>query len=275
MFDKEAIEALSESEAISQADIALQTSITKRGAVALPEHFKVHDLEPYMELRRRARGVMSTDSVMAFAQYAKANVSEGARVFVDADSMTAKAVLNLGTVDKPGHADNVATVTLKKTAAYEALLAHANGRGMTQTSAAEFLEGWPDQIACFKDNDGVTGKQAIAAIRKLTIESMKKLESNEQSLAASKSTFESVQATSADPIPTHIYFKCEPYSGLPERLFVLRFGVLTGSGKPAVVLRIVKKEQHDEEMAMAFADRVTKALNEIVPVTIGKYSRGQ
>jgi uncharacterized protein YfdQ (DUF2303 family) len=273
MFDKEAIEAISEGASIQQAIDAVQSALAGDTIAALPEHFKLRDLEPYMAVRRRARGVMSTESVEAFAEYTVAHSSDGARVFVDAQSMSATAVLNLGTKDEPGHADNLAVVTMKKTAAYEALLQHANGRGLSQAAAAEFLEDWQDMIECFKDNEKVTGKKAITAIRKLSIESMRKLESSEQSLAASKSTFESVQATSADPIPTHIYFTCEPYAGLPERLFVMRFGVLTGADKPVPVLRIVKQEQHGEEMALQFAAKVSATIKSGIPVSLGKYTR--
>lgn len=272
MFDKDAIEALQHGAGIKQGNEAV-TRITDSGAVALPNHFQLHDLEPYMMFRRRQRGHMATNSVASFAEYCKAHAEDGARVFIDSESMTAKAVLNLGNTDGPGHADNTASVTLTKTAAFEALLTHANGRGMTQTQMAEFLEDWPDLIECYKDSANVTNKQAIAAIRKLTVESMRKLENEEQALAASKTTFEAVKATSSDPIPTHIYFKCVPYAGLPERTFVLRFGVLTSG--PTTVLRIVKREEHEEEMAEEFAQRVTDAIGDSIPVTIGKYSRAQ
>jgi len=271
MFDKDAIEALQYGGGTKEGNEAIEAA--QGGVVTLPDHFKLHDLEFYMPVRRRARGVMKTDSVESFAEYAKANAEAGARVFIDAENMTAVGVLNLGTPTEPGHADNCAVVSLTRTAAFEALITHANGRGMTQASAAEFLEDWPDFIKCFRDSEAITPPRAIAAIRKLTIESMKKLESSEQALAASKSTFEAVQATSADPIPTHIYFTCQPYAGLPERQFVLRFGIQTGSDKPAVVLRIVKREQHNEEMAREFAERVTNAMTGAMPVTIGKYSK--
>lgn len=271
MFDKEAIELLQEGAAIKQASEAIQ-GITDAGAVALPEHFKLHDLETYMHVRRRARGVMSTHALSDFAVYTKAHAEEGATVFVDADEMSATAVLNLGTAADPGHTDNRAKVQLKKTAAYSALKAHANGQPISQTKAAEFLEDWPGEIRCFNDQGDITQPKAIAAIRKVSIESMRKLESSEQSLSASKSAFEQVQATSADPIPTTIYFTCEPYHGLESRQFVLRLGVLTGNDKPSINLRIVKQELHDEDMANEFADLAREALGADLPVLIGSYA---
>jgi uncharacterized protein YfdQ (DUF2303 family) len=270
MFDKQAIQLLQDGAAIKQASDAI-LGVTDAGAVALPEQFKLHDLEPFMHNRRRMRGVMSTHALSDFATYVQNHAENGATVFVDADEMSATAVLNLGEPEAPGHTDNRAKVQLKKTAAYSALKVHTNGQAISQTKAAELLEDWPGEIRCFNDQGDITQPKAIAAIRKLSIESMRKLESSEQSLSASKSAFEQVQATSSDPIPTTIYFTCEPYHGLESRQFVLRLGILTGGDKPSISLRIVKQELHDEEMANEFADLARQAIGSELPVLIGSY----
>lgn len=275
MFDKDAIETMQEGSAILQANNALSLAFEDKAVVALPERFKDHDLERYLPNRRRARGVMTTDNLASFAEYTKAHAEPGASVFVDAEHMQAVAVLNLGTPDAPGHTDNRAKLCLKRTAAFTALLAHANanGRGMTQTAASEFLEDWPEHIKCFNSEGEISPPKAIAALRKLSIEAMRKLESSEQSLSASRSAFESVQATSSEPIPTTIYFKCVPYQDLSERLFVLRLGVLTGGDKPSITLRIVKAELHNEEMAQELARLTDDALSGSFPVLLGEYSK--
>lgn len=272
MFDKEAIDAINEGTGIYQASNAVASAFKDKAIVALPDRFEKHDLEQYLPNRRRARGLMTTHTLSDFAKYTKTHAEAGATVFVDADEMSATAVLNLGTSTAPGHTDNRAKAQLRRTAAYVALKAHANGQAISQLKAAEFLEDWPGQVQCFNDDGGITLPKAIAAIRKLSIESMRKLESSEQSLSASKSAFESVQATSADPIPTTIYFDCEPYYGLEMRQFVLRLGVLTGGDKPAISLRIVKQELHDEEMAIEFANLVREAIESELPVLIGAYA---
>jgi uncharacterized protein YfdQ (DUF2303 family) len=272
MFDKEAIEALAESASINEATIAVNAAMNGEGAAALPEHFRIHDLEGYMPNRRRARGTMSTSVLEDFATYVTINREEGAAVFVDADAMTANAVLNLGKPSSPGHADNKAVLKAKMTAAYEALKAHANGRPIGQTAVAEFFEDWTGYFMFFKETETIAPSKAIAAVRKITIESLRKLESEEKSLSASRSTFENVQATSAEPIPTTIYFKCQPYFGLEDRNFVLRLSVITSGEKPAISLRIVKQEEHDEAMAKEFAQQVETCLSEEVPVLLGSYS---
>lgn len=120
--------------------------------------------------------------------------------------------------------------------------------------------------------DEVSLKHAIAAVRNITIEGLRKVEASEQQLSASKSTFESVSASSKDPLPTTIYFRCEPYHGFENRLFVLRLGIRTSDGKPAITLRIVNEELHEEQMAQELSDKVRAAVNDACPVLIGDYT---
>ena len=99
------------------------------------------------------------------------------------------------------------------------------------------------------------------------------VQSEEKSLGASKSAFESVQASSNEPLPTTIYFDCIPYADFEQRLFVMRLGVLTGESAPKVNLRIVKAEQAAEEMAVELASKVNAELDGAIPVVLGTYSR--
>lgn len=275
MFNKEAIEELSNGTGIYQAGHAItQAFEANKAALALPERFKLHDLEPYLYNRRRARGVMSTESVPDFAKYVQDHAEEGASVFVDADDMLAIAVLNLGTPDAPGQADNKAKLALRKTAAYIALKKTANGDSMGQAKAAEFIEDWADLINCYADAEEIRTAQAVSAMRDITIEAARKVESQEQQLSASRSSLESVTASSKHTLPTHIYFKCVPFAGLTERTFVMRLGIQTGSDKMGVVLRIVKQEEHDEEMAQEFAAKVAASLESTEhPVFVGSYTK--
>ena len=273
MFDKDAIDALTKAEAISAAQVCTQAAIDAHGPVPLPHDFQLHDTEKYLPRRRRARGAMATSVLADFAAYTKTHAETGATVFVSPDHMNATAVLNLGTYDTPGHADNTATLTLKRTAAFVALGQVAGGQGHKQATIAEFLEDWAGNVKCFNDAEDIAPPKAIAAIRKITIEAMRKLESAEQQLSATRSAFEHVQATSGpEPLPTLIYFTCEPYQGLQARTFILRLAVLTGNDEPAITLRVVKAEEHQEEMAAELASRVTEALADTsVPVHLGSY----
>jgi uncharacterized protein YfdQ (DUF2303 family) len=275
MLDQETLTALQENKAIEAAQKALAfANKDANDLAALPSDYKLHDLEQFMPNRRRARGTMTTSVLTSFADYSKAHAENGASVFINTDSLRAVTVLNLGMPESPGHSDNRVALELEKTAAYKALTGIATGAGRSQKDVAEFMEDWSGNVKCFDETGEIKTSKAIAAVRKITIESMRKMESEEQSLSASKSAFESIQASSKEPLPTIIYFQCEPYAGLESRLFVLRLGVLTGESTPKVNLRIVKAEQHQEEMAQELAAKITMLLaGEQIPVLLGGYSK--
>lgn len=278
MFDKEAIKALQEAQAIAAAQSAIDRAIATDaaealggGVTALPSDYKIHDLEDKLPYRRRARGTMKTSSVPDFAAYVAAQAEPGASVvFVDQRRMAAVAVLNLGSPDFPGHADNLAEFGAQETAAYAALRSIATGVAQKQQAVAEFLEDWPGAVKCYHEAADISPPRAIAAVRTLTLESMRRLEATEGQLSAARSTFESVKASSGpDPLPTHVYFSCAPYTGLAERVFVLRLGVRADEKAPGITLRIVNIEQHAEDMAAELAALVRGAVT--VSVMVGTY----
>lgn len=275
MFDKEAIAAINAGTGITQAAHAIADAFGQNKAVAaLPEGFTVHDLELHMPTRRRARGTMETSSITDFATYAEIHSELGAAVFVNTKSMVANAVLNLGNPENPGHCDNRAQFKPTATASFMAMLSVADGQALEQQRVAEFLEDWAHIIECFHDGAKLAPGKAVSAVRNITIEGLRKVEASEQQLSASKSAFEQVTASSKDTLPTHIYFKCVPYQEFEERTFVMRLGIRT-SDKPAITLRIVNRELHDEEMADELRNRVIDAIDinkGKMPVFVGDYT---
>lgn len=254
-------------------DAVKDAVLTTWGATALHEDVKVHDLEQYLPCRRRARGTMSTAYVAPFAQYAISYAETGAAVFVDAEHMAATAVLDLGTKEVAGHADHRAKLAPVKTAAYAALLG-VNGRPQNQQATAEFIEDWASvaRLQFFNADGDIPQGKALAAIRRITVEALRKVESEEQQLSANRTAFESVKASSQEPIPTTIYYTCKPYADLEERTFVLRLSILTNE-KPALVLRIQNLEAHVEAMGNELAQLVQQAMGGALPVLLGSYSK--
>jgi len=273
MIDQQAIYAIQNSVGIDQAKAAISSGIATNGAVALPEDFKVGDLEDFMPLRRRMRGLFKTNVIADFAAYVTTNKESGAAVFVSADEirdMSAWAVLNMGTPAAPGHCDNRAKLGLRMTAAYIAMRGHTSNGCISQVKAVEFVEDWSDCIECFKDAEKLTNAKAISALRRITIDSYRKQETVEKSHSASKSAFESVTVNEFESLPTHIYFTCVPFQELAKRTFVLRVGVQTSGDKPSISLRVINEELHAEEMSQEFAGLVRAALKD-VPVGVGYY----
>lgn len=269
------IEMMNEGQAIRAALDAVTATLGDHVAfAALPSDMATHDLEHLLPSRRRARGTMETPFITPFAQYAIAYAGHGACVFVDPEAMQARAVLDLGTKDFPGHADNKAKLAPTRTAAYQALRAIAGGNPRSQQDVAEFFEDWAGQVQYFNDAGEITPKQAIAAVRRLTIEAVSKADSEVQQLSANRSAFESITASSKEPIPTTVYFECKPYADLQLRTFVLRLAILTGDKAPRITLRIQKAEEHTEEMANELGQLVSTAIAGAMPVLVGSYTKG-
>jgi len=242
--------------------------------LAVPNGFAMTSLEKFSPARYRARGTMDTKNAGDFADYVNTNcvLDEFVRIFVDADAMRATAILNWLIEGRyGGHCDNTATLTLEKTAAFKALQA-VDGKTQTQLAAAEFFEDFAPMLKFFgKDAEGnsteMSVAKAVAAVRKLSIDTSKKLESQQDQLSASKSTFDSVRVAN-EAFPSHVYFECVPYHGLASRTFVLRIGVITTG--PAIVLRSIHMEQHNEDMAQDFVALIADKAKDI-PVITGTY----
>lgn len=276
MFTPETLAALQQAQAIINANNSITNSDTTKEVIALPSDFELRNLESYNLLRRRARGDMTTAALTAFTDYTKAYAEAGACVFINQDEMSATAVLNLGYTYAAGHADNRAKLQLRKTAAYAALCQIATGQGLKQATVAEFLEDWPEHIQCENENGKIETPKAIACVRKLSIDTIRKIESEEKQLSTTMSAFESVTASSPEPVPTTIKFECQPFADLQPRCFVLRLGVQTGGDKPSITLRIAKAEKHSEEMAEELAGLIDSKFEDAndTMVLLGNYTKG-
>ena len=280
------VEIIEQNQEIHAAATALAMAPTEtRGAAALPDHFRVRDLEHYLPHRRRMAGMFETRSVAPFAQYAAQHADAGATVFVDADNMTAMAVLDLGTTEAPGHADNCAKLAPRKTAAYRALqgIAHT---ARSQKAIAEFFEDWNGiaRLQFFAEDtpDGqgeeIPLRRAIAALRAVDIKTTTGMEGRVEQLSSSLSAFEQVKASSKDTLPATIYFTCQPYADLAERTFVLRLSVSAGEKGPTLILHVKNEERHIEEMAEELAELVAQAVTaaapeHAIPVLRGTYDK--
>lgn len=261
---------------IDQANCAIFSALDigcgRSPLIALPSTFEQHDVEHYLSARIRARGTFTAPYMNDFVAYAAQHKEDGASVFVDADNITATAVLNLGTPTTPGHADQLAKLAPKRTAAYEAL--HNITRSpQPQREMAEFLEDWLPYWSALHEGNPLMQGQAVLAIRNLTVEAAIKADHKEESLSASRSTFESVKASSVHTLPGVIVFKCQPYPDLQTREFVLRLSVLTNDKTPRFQLRITALEEHIEQMATEFAVQIREAAEGQIPVLIGAYQK--
>ncbi len=260
-------------------DLVLSDHLTKDlketnfHAIVLPDGYHIHKLEHLNLLRDRFRGLMSTTSIADFVKYAvnSAFEDEPAGCFINADEMEAVCIFNIGTISEPGHADNKASIALKKTAPFRAVL-DINGRKNRQKELAEWLEDWRDYLLAF-DADGnvMSIKQAVSAIRRISIEAMSTSDHEDQDFSAKRSVMESVEAKSKEIMPVAFEFKCVPYEGLTDRPFSLRLSILA-SDNPQLVLRIIQLETAEEAIATEFRDLlIEKFTDKPVNTFIGSF----
>lgn len=254
---------------------------TDGSAVSLPESVKVEDLERFMPTRRRYRGKMTTTQIGEFAEYTNLTAGEvqengaepGTTVpcFVNPENMTAKVLFDLGTLEHPGHADFTARLDLPKTAAFEELLSK-NGRALGQKELAEWLEDWAPQLkVTAEDGEPLNLPGAVAAVRRITIGAKSESTSEERTFGGRRSAMSEVEAQNKDTLPAFIEFTCEPYHGLDERTFRLRVSLITGE-TPKLIMRIVRLEHHQEEMAKEFREHLIHALDgNLVQTFVGNF----
>lgn len=208
----------------------------------------IHDgnavsLEHLQAGRSRFRGTYKTNTLAEFIAYTKiradaSNADQGlTSVFVNAEGGAATAFFNLGNASAPGHADDRASLDLRRTAAFAALFDIA-GKQLKQRQLAEFLEDWFDSVEPL-GSDNMSLVSAIAAIRDITITSKGEQTSVQGDLQASRSALEEIEAKSRRQLPTGFHFVTAPYDGFAQRPFSLRLAVLPQEKEPLLTLRII------------------------------------
>jgi uncharacterized protein YfdQ (DUF2303 family) len=250
-MDSTAIEKIREDVTTKAMQEALDHSGVSRPLIAAPSEFKVHDLEKFMPGRSRYRGAMRTNSPDDYVRYCTKHYTLDAKCFVDPENMFAQSFFNLGSETNPGHADFTAGLKLDKTAEYRAL-SHINGDRMTQKSLAEWFEDWSDMIQPFNgEGEIIDVKKAISAVRRITIESHRKDDYEEQAFKSNRSALESVEARSDNGMPSGFMFTCVPYNGLAERSFECRISIIAGD-TPKLSARIKRLDAVIEDIGKEF-----------------------
>lgn len=241
-----------------------------------PENVELVDLQRFQPYKRRFTGQMETADLADFVKYTLDNANRASQGFIDADRLSCRVIFDLGDTEFPGHAGWTATLALKQTAAFAALLA-IDGIRETQLGLTNWLEDWAVYLVPWKsgtenyESYGALSK-AISAIRKITIKATSESESEARDFGATRTALEEVEASSKLELPGGFYFRCEPYLGLPSREFRLRLLVITGGKEPVVALRIVQLEEAKEAIAKDFKTVVGAQLGESMTLTIGKFT---
>ncbi|WJT09238.1 DUF2303 family protein [Vibrio harveyi] len=251
----------------------LKDAKTQSQLIALPLDYKVSDLECYQEHRNSLRGKFSTEMITEFVEYGKVFSGEGSAVFINTGAMSAKAIFDIGTEDKPLHMKHTARVSLKTMAAYRSLR-EIDGDHKNQRQIAEWLEDYKDYLSAYGDTgEEIPMTKAIEAIRVLKFERKQGSSSEVQQFAASQSEYESIATKTKDEltIPAGFVFKCVPFLGLNERSFDMRLSIIRNE---TLTLKVKRFEEIIEEMALEFRDKLQVAQKDAgieSPVYVGSF----
>src|SRR6185312_10514494 len=278
-MDRTAIEAIGQLAIEAAAGNRLSTDTPAIILTARDGSQRVESLEHLQPGRSRLRGKFTSTALQDFAEfvvtrYEVAGDPAPAQGFIDTDKMAATVYFNLGDHEHPGHGDHLATLALKPTAAYAALAA-ACSRPLGQRELHDFLEDWRDNTFALYDgatDDGKPYSAALAAVRDITVETARSVNSVERDMGATRSAMESVDAKSKLVLPSGFLFKAVPFEGLQERTFTLRLGVNTGGDKLTLVLRIQQAEAITEAIAKDFRDRLAAKLGAASSLTLGTFT---
>ena len=143
-------------------------------------------------------------------------------------------------------------MALKKTAPFASLL-NVNGCKSVQKEMTEWLEDWRDNLMVFDTEGNVPeSRQAINAVRRITIEASRSAEHEDSDFGAKYSVMKSVEAKSRDVMPAAFRFTYTSYDELSERAIELRYSVLTGGDTPVLILLIIQLEKSEEQIAQEF-----------------------
>lgn len=220
------------------------------------------NIEHLQQNRYRFRGLFQTQDLSPFIAYTQAQDAAAllygpAQVFVDAAQAAAQAFFNLGSSRGPGHADHVALLKLKPTAAFAALR-RAVGQKFGQKELAEWIENWADLFAI----EGASVGQLINGVRNLDIKASRTATHQVGDLKASRSGLEMVEASSSalQLDGAKLSFRTAPYADFAERVFGLRIGVIADPDNPRLSLRELAAEQTDEAIAQEFEAKLIAGL---------------
>lgn len=269
MFDSDTIKLLQQAEALDRVSVELDGATIQKPVIAIPDGFSLQNIEHVFSYRQRIKGVFATDDIDSFTNYCGSHTIIGSACFVDGALMKAKTIFDYLPKGEPGHCDFSATLQLKPTAEYEAMLKLVNTQMMTQKDLAFSMEDLSHIITPINsDRKDYQLSMAIAAVRNITIESSASATFNQQDMRASRSALEEIEAKAKNAavglLPSFLKFTLVPYIGLAEREFRVRMVMHLSKEEPRFNLKFVSHELDKQAMANEFVDVIDQKLSGIL-----------
>lgn len=264
-MNKEAVEH------IQFSNVAQQTAkLTDGLAIALPHGYDVQSLEQFKDHKTRFQGQYVTPSLADWAAYVTNNCDEKSHVFVDSEKLYARAIVDLGTKDKPLHAQHKALLNMKLTPFYRNLLM-VNEKDLRQAEMILFLEDWNDYLTILDaDEEAMNLAEAVNAIRKIEVHTTSQSEFDEQESSRKLSRSEQIEANSKGRKIHSLRTTFVPSEGLSPVQAEVRV-VILAEQTPKIRLRIMKLEVLQESIAQDFKAVLKGSIPENIEVFVGNF----
>ena len=261
-MDKSAIEQIQASEALVIANNELAKQSVP-GLLISNDNQGLVDLERFMPVKRHFSLGFSTRIIEEFERYILENANADSGIFINDERLTAQCIIDLGAADKPLHKMHTSELTLKRTACFSAMK-RIDGTRIAQKDAAEFIEDWKEEIHSITTQSGeaMTLGQAAAAMRNVTIEQAREVNSKVDDFGYQASAQERLEAKNKDKLPAFLTFAVVPYHGLKLRHIVFRLGISTSSDTPAISFKMMGAEALEEELAREFKELLELGLKD-------------
>lgn len=241
----------------------------------VPDGFHMVRTESFNAKRDRFRGEYSTSAISSFVEYVAHRQAQATELqtFINAEqSLTAKTYFNLGNTTEPGHADDIASLTLKKKPEFAAL-ERASGNKFRQQHLIDWLDDWADYIDAYGENGIIEFDKAIRALRKVKITKGSELDSQVRDYGYQASASEKLEATGTDEnLPQFFMLNTESFHGLKPRALKISIRIAANDEAPAFLLRFVGEEAHTLERAEEFKELLTSNLKGIGQIYQGAFT---
>lgn len=263
-MEKEAIKLIQDTASVPGIQAAVEATRPFVPVAVVPDSMKVESLEQFMEFRSFYAKKFSTPSIDDFIAYCEIYDREDAECYIDSEDpqrLEAVTIFDIGSLDNPEHKRHQATLRLKQTAAFAAIM-NLNGRKLSQKDASEFIEDWKDFISLTdQEGDEVSAVAGANKIRSITIEAARNISSEVGDFSEEMTAAERIEAkhSGAGSLPAFMAFTFIPYNSFNPYSFEVRLSVLTGGDKPAISFRIMQLESCLETIAEEFKEKLVQA----------------
>lgn len=253
----------------------MPVQIDKNASIAvIPDSFKVVGTEKFNPLRDRFRGVFATLNIQSFVEYIQQRETTDIKAFIDtARGLTAQAFFNIGGIAAPGHADDIANLTLEKKPEFKAL-ERADGSRFGQQELIDWIDDWADFVTAYSaDGTAISQDKALRALRRVKINRSHEADSSVKDLGYNASVTEQAEATGVDEnLPAYLMLSTESYKGLSVDELKISLRISFKDSSPTFVLRFTGKDAHEERRADEFIELLQDQLNSEVAFYQGSFT---